>query len=89
MVPGFKTTYSTRKVGEGGLKIERYLHVNSLMFARDIWQNSQPSLNRKNKYPQTQSMYLDNYPYGEGRMAKWLRYWTLNHEIVGSSPAIH
>ncbi len=26
---------------------------------------------------------------GEGRMAEWLRYWTLNHEIVGSSPAIH
>ncbi len=27
--------------------------------------------------------------FGEGRMAEWLRYWTLNHEIVGSSPAIH
>ncbi len=25
----------------------------------------------------------------EGRMAEWLRYWTLNHVIVGSSPAIH
>ncbi len=25
----------------------------------------------------------------EGRMAEWLRYWNLNHEIVGSSPAIH
>ncbi len=23
------------------------------------------------------------------RMAEWLRYWTLNHEIVGSSHAIH
>ncbi len=22
-------------------------------------------------------------------MAEWLRYWTLNHEIVGSSPAIY
>ncbi len=28
-------------------------------------------------------------PLGKGRMAEWLRYWTLNHEIVGSSPAIH
>ncbi len=27
--------------------------------------------------------------YGQGRMAEWLRYWTLNHEILGSSPAIH
>ncbi len=27
--------------------------------------------------------------FREGRMAEWLRYWTLNHEIVGSSPAIH
>ncbi len=26
---------------------------------------------------------------GEGRMAEWLRYWTLNREIVGSSPIIH
>ncbi len=24
---------------------------------------------------------------GGGRMAEWLRYRTLNHEIVGSSPA--
>ncbi len=23
------------------------------------------------------------------RMVGWLKYWTLNHEIVGSSPAIH
>ncbi len=26
---------------------------------------------------------------GEGRMAEWLRFWTLSHEIVVSSPAIH
>ncbi len=23
---------------------------------------------------------------GEGRMAEWLRYWTVNHKIMGSSP---
>ncbi len=22
-------------------------------------------------------------------MAEWLRYWTINHDIVGSSPAMH
>ncbi len=27
--------------------------------------------------------------FGEGRMAEWSRCWTLNHEIVGSSPAMH
>ncbi len=25
--------------------------------------------------------------FGEERMAEW--YWTLNHELMGSSPAIH
>ncbi len=40
------------------------------------------------------SITYDEHPhvvrmYGEGRMPEWLRYWTLNHEIVGSSPAIH
>ncbi len=30
------------------------------------------------------------YPiFRGGRMAEWLSYWTRNHEIVGSSPAIH
>ncbi len=24
-----------------------------------------------------------------GLLAEWLRHWTLNHEIVGSSPAVH
>ncbi len=23
-----------------------------------------------------------------GLLAEWLRHWTLNHEIVGSSPAV-
>ena len=27
--------------------------------------------------------------FGVGRMAEWLRYLTLNHNIVGSSPAVH
>ena len=29
------------------------------------------------------------HAFGEGRMAEWLRYWTLNHEFVGLSPNIH
>ncbi len=24
-----------------------------------------------------------------GPLAEWLRHWTLNHEIIGSSPSIH
>ena len=27
--------------------------------------------------------------YVGGPLAEWLRHWTLNHEIVGSSPVIH
>ncbi len=37
-------------------------------------------------------MSHDQQSCWDGRMAEWLRYWTLNHEIVmivGSSPAIH
>ncbi len=26
--------------------------------------------------------------YLGGLLAEWLRYWTLNHDIVGSSPAV-
>ena len=26
---------------------------------------------------------------GTGAGGEWLRYWTLNHEIVGSGPALH
>ncbi len=35
------------------------------------------------------TVHIDPNPQGRVRMAKWLRYWTLNHEIVDSSPAIH
>ncbi len=35
------------------------------------------------------TFYTDYTDSGEGRMAEWLRYWTLSHEIVGLSPAIH
>ncbi len=41
---------------------------------------------------QVATIVLESRPYGlgqpGGRLAEWLRHWTLNHEIVGSSPAV-
>ena len=42
-----------------------------------------------NSLPDLTHIGLQFFILGEGWMAEWLGYWTLNHEIVGSSPAIH